>query len=85
MEKVVFSTYSIADEIDIKKYYSDKFEKVWKKSWEEPLIIDYEKGRAYIFAFGAIVLENPTDNLREDVLKEFKKYIIGKKKLLHRH
>jgi uncharacterized Rmd1/YagE family protein len=82
MEKVVFSAYSIADEIDIKKYYSDKFEKVWKKSWEEPLIIDYEKGRAYIFAFGTIVLENPTDNLREDVLKEFKKYIIGKKEKL---
>ena len=79
MEKIVFSAYSIADEIDIKKYYSDKFEKVWRKSWEEPLIVDYENGRAYIFAFGAIVLENPSDNLREDVLKEFKKYLISKK------
>jgi uncharacterized Rmd1/YagE family protein len=79
MEKVIFSAYSIADEIDIKKYYSDKFEKVWRKSWEEPLIIDYEKGRAYVFAFGTIVLENPSDNLKEDVIKEFKRYLIGKK------
>jgi len=79
MEKITFSAYSVADEIDIKRYYSDKFEKVWRKSWEEPLVVDYEKGRAYIFAFGAIVLENPSDNLKEDVFREFKKYLVGKK------
>ena len=79
MEKVVFSAHSVADEIDIKKYYSDKFEKVWRKSWEEPLVVDYEKEKAYIFAFGAIVLENPTGSLKEDIIKEFKRYLIGKK------
>lgn len=79
MEKVIFSAYSVADEIDIKKYYSDKFEKVWRKSWEEPLVVDYERGKAYIFAFGTIVLENPSENLKEDVFREFKKYLVGKK------
>lgn len=79
MERIVFSAYSVADEIDIKKYYSDKFEKIWRKSWEEPLVVDYENGKAYIFAFGAIVLENPTDSSKEDIIKEFKRYLIGKK------
>ena len=79
MELITLSAYSVADEIDIKKYYSDKFEKVWRKSWEEPLIIDYEKGKAYVFAFGAIVFENPSDELKEDVMKELRRYFIGKK------
>jgi len=79
MRKVTFSAYAIADEIDIKRYYSDKFEKVWRKSWEEPLIMDYEKGRAYVFAFGTIVLENPTDELKEDVFRELKRYLVAKK------
>jgi len=79
MEKITFSAYSIASEIDIKRYYSDKFEKVWRKSWEEPLIIDYEKGKVYVFAFGAIVLEKSTEELKEEIIKEFRKYLIGKK------
>jgi len=79
MEVLTLVAYSIADEIDIKKYYSDRFEKIWRKSWEEPLIIDYEGGRAFIFAFGAIVLENPSDELKEDVMREVKKYLSGRK------
>jgi uncharacterized Rmd1/YagE family protein len=79
MERAIFSAYCVADEIDIKRYYSDKFEKVWRKSWEEPLIVDFGKGRAYIFAFGAIVLENVGDEAKGEVLKDFRKYLIGEK------
>lgn len=78
VETLRFTGYYVADEIDLKKYYNDNFGKVWKRSWEEPLILDREKAKAYVFAFGCIIFENENNEFKEEVFKEFKKYLIGK-------
>ncbi|MEM5875055.1 MAG: RMD1 family protein [Candidatus Aenigmatarchaeota archaeon] len=76
VESIRFSGYYIANEIDIKKYYLDKHNKIWKKTWEEPLIVEKNRSKALIFAFGSIVFENETDEFKEEIFKEFKKYFI---------
>lgn len=78
VESINFSGYYIAGEIDIKKYYLDKYSKIWRKTWEEPLIIEKDKSKAFVFAFGCIVFENETPDFKEEVFKEFKKYCVRK-------
>lgn len=76
VEIVNFTGYYVANEIDIKRFYLDKYEKVWKKSWEEPLIIEKDKCKALIFAFGSIIFENETQEFKDEIFKEFKDYFV---------
>jgi len=78
-EEINFEAYFVATEINIAKYCLEKFRTAWKKRWEEPLILEFENSKAYVFSFGSIVFQNASQKVKDDVFKEFKKYFVGKK------
>jgi len=78
-EEINFEAYFVATEINIAKYCLEKFRTAWKKRWEEPLVLDFENSKAYVFSFGSIVFQNASQKVKEEVFKEFRKYFVGKK------
>jgi uncharacterized Rmd1/YagE family protein len=78
-EEINFEGYFVATEINIAKYCLEKFRTAWKKRWEEPLLLEFENSKVYVFSFGSIVFQNASQKVKDDVFKEFRKYFVGKK------
>jgi len=78
-EEINFEAYFVATEINIAKYYLEKFRTAWKKRWEEPLVLEFGNSKAYIFSFGSIVFQNADRKFKDEVFKEFRKYFVERK------
>jgi len=78
-KEINFEAYFVATEINIAKYYLEKFKSTWKKRWEEPLVLEFGNSKAYIFSFGSIVFQNADQKVKDKVFKEFRMYFIERK------
>jgi uncharacterized Rmd1/YagE family protein len=78
-QEINFEAYFVATEINIAKYCLEKFRTAWRKRWEEPLVLEFENSKAYIFSFGSIVFQNADRKVKDEVFKEFRRYFVERK------